>query len=377
MASRILVIGGTGVIGSRIVRLLSAVPRVEVIFTAREAEIAESQEQALRIDGIDARGLCWDGRDGAAALLARIRPDVMIDATGTAGRTDSSLALACLRLGIAYIDLSMSRAHIQDVRALSSMAVEARLPVFTAAGLLPSVTMAAARTMARDMTRVSALRIYLCPGNQEPRGRAFLAAVIAEAGQPFRHRQDGAWVTARNWLDLRRLDLPGVWSDSGPVRRLFAAMDSPDHDLVPEHWPDLSTTSVQGGMELGLIQLGLWGTAWLRRIGLLRHPAWTSGLLADVGGLFRSLGTARSALRVELEGTIGTHRVRRLWQIEGDRGDLAWVAAAPAAALARLIVVGPRPAPGARAAAGEPALHEIIAELRSRDLRVRTLDLDA
>ena len=377
VASRILVIGGTGVLGSRIVRLLAAVPRVELLFTSREAARAATEERVLATEGVEARAICWRGEGGAAALLARTRPDLMIDATGSLSGLEPSLAMSRLRLGIAYIDLSPSRLHIRQTRELDAMAVAAGVPVLTGAGLLPSVSMAAASTMAREMTEVSALRVFVCPGNQEARGRAFLQTLMASAGRPFRHLRDGVWTTGRNWLDLRRLDLPGVWADAGPVRRLFASIDAPDHDLMPEHWPDIATTSVQGGMELGLMQVGLWGAAWLRRLGLVRNPAWFSGLAADVGGLFRSFGTARSAFRVELEGSIGAHRVRRLWQIEGDEGEFAWVAAAPAAALARLVVVGPRPAPGARAAAGEPLLHEIVAELRSRQLRVRTLDLDA
>ena len=350
----ILLIGGSGVVGGHIARLLGKLPGAEIVLAGRNAARVNRAARTLRHEGVRAE--------------ARISADVPQNVALT--------AMACIRHRASYIDVANSRAQAVAFAGLHVAAVAAGVLAVTGACVLPCVSMAAVMAISVDLQAVSAIRIYLCSGNQEPSGAAAMRVALRSAGRRFVTRRNGRDAAAHGWQSLESLDLPGVAPDSGRVQRLFATIDSAEHDVAVARWPDIADVQVRSGFELGLLQRALCLAAWAPRLRLLPSLAWATGIGVDLARLCSHFGSARSVLRVEVEGIAGNHAVRRLWQLEGDDGDLAWIAAAPAAALARLLLVGPPPPPGAGVAAGMPGLREIVAELRHRNIRVRTLDLD-
>jgi len=372
----ILLIGGSGVLGGHIARLLGKLPGAEIVLAGRNAARVNRAARTLRHEGVRAEARISADVPQNVALIADLRPRLVIDASGPPNPPATATAMACIRHRTSYIDVANSRAQAVAFAGLHEAAVAAGVLAVTGACVLPCVSMAAVMAISVDLQAVSAIRIYLCSGNQEPSGAAAMRVALRSAGRRFVTRRNGRDAAAHGWQSLEGLDLPGVAPDSGRVRRLFATIDSAEHDVAVARWPDIADVQVRSGFELGLLQRALCLAAWAPRLRLLPSLAWATGIGVDLARLCSHFGSARSVLRVEVEGIAGNHAVRRLWQLEGDDGDLAWIAAAPAAALARLLLVGPPPSPGAGVAAGMPGLREIVAELRHRNIRVRTLDLD-
>ena len=361
MTRRVLVIGGAGAVGGRIIRLLSRIPGVELLIAGRDHDVTasfadEMHEARIAVQPVD------------VTAIATMRPAVVIDASGPFQGRDYAIPLACIAARVPYIDIADDRAFVTGIRQFDSAATAAGVPILSGAGMLPSLSMAAAEAAAAGLERINAVRVWVCPGSQQSHGHAAYASILRGAGQPFKWRRNGAWREAYGWQELEYGKFPGLGS------RLLSAWDAPDVALLPERWPTLRDATVHGAAELSILQYGLWALAWLPRLGVIKNLISVAGFAEAAARSFSYLGGTAFGLRVVVEGWRGPHDVQQSWSLVARSGDGVFVPAAPAAALTRVILTGPPLRPGARVA--YIGLHEILAELRDRDVKVEITDLD-
>src|SRR5262245_21998671 len=103
---RVLVLGGYGAFGGRVVERLARVGGIEVIVAGRSeaeakgfaARVAEGAQTKVNGMGLDAAAI-------PAPVLGRILPAVLINATGPYQAQDYRIARACIAAGVHYIDL--------------------------------------------------------------------------------------------------------------------------------------------------------------------------------------------------------------------------------------------------------------------------------
>lgn len=373
MRRRVLFLGGTGAVGSRVARLLSDLPELRRLIAGRDGERCEHFVEDLLADGVAAEAVQIAVPTDLARLLREQRPELVIDCTGSFGKADArtnghAVARACIAAGLAYIDVADSRSHVLGIRALDELAIASGARVHGGAGLVPCLSMAACEALAQGLAQVRAVRVMVCPGNQEPHGHAALAGMLADSGASFQWRREGAWRKAYAWQGLTGSDIAGV----GP--RLLSAWNAPDLDLLPERWPELTEATVQGSVEVAALHRGLAALGWLRRLGVVREARGLCSAAETIARSFSHFGSDRFGMRVEMEGQMGPHRVRRSWTLHAPGGGGAWVKAAPAAALARALLSGQSIQPGARVAT--LTLTEILAELRAVPTDIRVTDMD-
>ena len=363
MTRRVLLLGGTGVFGSRIARLLAGTLDAEFILAGRDPARASALAAQLRSLGAGARPLVLERERGRlAAVLGDERPALLIDASGPFQAYGHDIPLLCIARGIPYLDIADDRAFVTGIRALDPAARRASVPVLSGASSVPCLSGAAAEELAEGLDMVESVRSWISPGNRAPRGRSVVRAVLAGVGRPLRWRQDGAWRTVHGWQDLRRVQVPGLG------RRWLSACDVPDLELLPERWPGLREATFHAGLELAPLHLGLWTLSWAPRLGLLRGLAPLAPVVTAMARALEAFGTDRGGMRVEVEGLLSGRRVRRSWTLVAGSGHGPWVPAAPAAALARRLLSGDPPPAGARPCLGALSLAPALAELRHLDI---------
>jgi hypothetical protein len=354
---RVVILGGAGAVGMRVARLLAEMHDVELMISGRDHQRTTQFTDELAEGGAFVRAI---GPDDIPGLLARENPALLIDVS--AGFHGRSLAIpqACVRFRVPYIDVAADAGFSQSVRTLNAAAIAAGVPVLSGAGISPCVTFAAIDAIAASMTSVEAVRVVMCPGNQQPFGPASFATLLARAGKRFQWRRDGKTRSAVGWQHTRSEMLPEIG------RRAVYAMETPEIALVQERWPDLREATAHASLELSGLQISLRLLSFLARRGvdLTRHSAMLETLARTVG----HLGSKRFVLRVALQGRSGGRElIERSWTMLADDGGR--LAATPAITLARRILRGPPPPPGARIAS--VTLSEIRAELQNSGLDIR------
>jgi hypothetical protein len=158
------------------------------------------------------------------------------------------------------------------------------------------------------------------------------------------------------WHDLHRRRMPTLG------RRWFSLCDVPDLALFPERYKVRERVLFHAGLELSLLHLGLWLLSWPVRWRWLRSLAPAAGMIVWLADLFRTFGTDRGGMAVDVAGRLPDGRaVIRRWRLIAETGDGPWVPTLAAVALARALARGAMVERGARPCVGLLTLDEILA----------------
>lgn len=346
---RTLVLGGTGVFGGRLCRLLANDPLIDLTIGARDRAKVEEMAAELGV-----AGLALDWRQDLDRLLASRRFDALVHVAGPFQGQDYSVAEACIRHGVHYLDLSDDRAFVCGIDRLDAATKAAGVVVCSGASTAPALTAAVLEQALDEGMAVDRVSFAIVPGNDAPRGRALVEAILAGAGKPIPD-QPGRHV----WGSVRRVAVPGLG------RRWAASCDLPEPALFRQRF-GVAETYAGAGLELSVLHLGLWMLAMPVRPGLLRSLKPAAMPLAWIADRLRAFGTDKGGLRINFEGAGGS----RSWSLVAEGGDGPYVPATPAAALVRKLARGEVSRRGAMPCIGLLSLAEIEAEWVGASLRI-------
>ena len=344
-----LVLGGTGVFGGRLCRLLAGDPRIELTAGARDRAKVEALAAELGI-----AGLVLDWQHDLDRVLAGHPFDVLVHVAGPFQGQAYAVAETCIRHGVHDLDLADDRAFVCGIDRLDAVAKAAGLLVCSGASTAPALTGAVLEQALQDDGSVDRVSFGIVPGNDAPRGRALMEAILSGAGKPIPD-QPGR----RVWADLRHLAVPGLG------RRWVAACDLPEPALFRQRF-GIADVHAGAGLELTVLHVGLWLLALPVRLGVVKTLLPAAAPLAWIADRFRAFGSDRGGLRIDLQGAGGA----RSWSLIAEGGDGPFVPATPAAALVRKLARGEVHKRGAMPCIGLLSLAEIEREWRQAHLRI-------
>lgn len=365
--ARVLVVGGAGAFGRRLVEGLVATTSATVIIAGRDIDTCEALAAELRAAHPDRaiETARLDRSVASAADIAAIDPALVADAAGPFQGADLRFARAVTAAGRHYVDIADARDFVAAFRALDAEARAAGVVALTGASSTPALSHAALDALTAGWSRVDRVEIAISPGNRAPRGLSVVAAILSYAGAPVRVLREGGWGAAPGWGVLASRPMPGLG------RRLLSLCETPDLDLVPKRFPTVRTALFRAGLELPALHLGLWALSLLRRAGLARDLPRFAGAARRLAALFERFGTDRGGMIVEAEGLDASEAAARArWSLVAEAGDGPNVPVLPALSFIRGLLDGRSPAePGAHVAAGLLSLGAFDAEARRFSIR--------
>lgn len=353
---RVLVLGGYGHFGARIVRALAKTPHIHVIAAGRHPPAATrnlsgvdlSQIELCRLDTADAQF-----RNRLAATGA----DLVIHAAGPFQGQSYEVAQACLQAGLHYIDLADGRDFVRDFpAAVDAAARQARCTAISGASTLPALSSAVVDALLGRFDQLHDIGVVIAPAQATPLGMATVRAVLSYCGERFRWWQDGRWQDTVGWGDPQ----PVSFAKIGP--RLASPCDVPDHDLLLQRYPGVRNVQFRAALELPFLQRCLALIAWLRRHGVPLPMAALAGVLARAGRGFDRFGTDLGGMRVELRGLRGGQQHTVYWDLTAPMLHGPEIPCFAAILLARKLARGESLPIGAHACVGLLTLAEFEAE---------------
>ncbi|WP_179378906.1 saccharopine dehydrogenase family protein [Jannaschia marina] len=280
---RVLVIGGTGVFGSRLVAGLRQSAGLDVLVAGRGA----GNDVVLDRNAPD-----------LARRIAAEKPDIVIDAAGPFqdyGAAPYAVAEAAIAARAHYLDLSDDADFTVGIAALDPAARAAGVAAISGVSTVPAISSAAVVVLSEGLDDIHLIDSFIVPGNRAPRGLSVMRAILAQAGQPMTEWRAGRPRRTRGWGDLRRVHLPGLG------RRWVSAIGAPDLALFPAAYRARSVR-FGAGLELTLLHLGLWAMSLPVRWGLLRSLAYLARPMRRLAALFEPFGSDRGGMRVRVVG---------------------------------------------------------------------------
>jgi hypothetical protein len=361
---RILLIGASGVFGSRLAELASREPGVHLTLAGRDGAALEAL--AARIGG---PAIIVLDRNRITALDL-INYDLIVDAAGPFQASHTRVIEAAIAARKHYIDLADGREFVGTIGRYDKDARANGVAVISGASSIPALSHAAIDRLVEGWQVIDTLRIGIFPGNRAPRGLSVVEAILSYVGRPVRVFIDGAWRQVPGWGMLHREAIPGVG------RRWASVCDTPEQDLLVARYRPRRSAEFFAGMELSILHLGLAALAWPVRWGWIRSlRPWARPLLW-LARRFLPFGSDIGAMTVSAVGVDAAGRAaERRWVLKatGNRGPYVPVLAT--LAMIRRFCNNSPPEPGARACSGMLSLADFASDLAA--LGIETAEIPA
>jgi hypothetical protein len=362
---RVVVLGGAGNFGARIVRALLNDQATDLLVASRRGASVPGAElvKAVVLD-LDAEDFAQRLRD--------LSPGLVIHCVGPFQGQDYRAAAATLDAGAHYLDLADGREFVAGfAKETNAKAINAERVAITGASTLPALSSAVVEHLREGLSSVESIEVIIAPGQRAPRGQATVEAVLSYLGKPFPVWRGGRWTRSWGWMDLRRVHL-----DIGA--RFAAACDVPDLALFPSRFAGVKAVTFHAALESRAQQLALWGLAALRRSGLPLPVRRWAVALNDLAGWFDSPAADKGGMSVSVVGGRGQgYRVRRTWQLTVPATDGPQIPCMAATLLARRFARGEAPASGAYECMGFLSLADFAPEFSHWRITTRTAEARA
>ncbi|MEO1188474.1 MAG: DUF4166 domain-containing protein [Pseudomonadota bacterium] len=338
MIKTVLILGGYGVFGGRLAKRLAQDSRMTVIIAGRNLEEATAFAKGTRLISavLDVT---------AVDLLEQIRalsPDVIIDAVGPFqdySSTPYRVAEIAIQIGAHYLDLSDDAEFTEGIAHLDESARIAGVTVLSGVSSVPAISSVVASDLSRDLDDIHSVETVILPGNRAPRGMSVMRSILGQVGRPLHLWQANRFIVRPAWSDLREYDLSVPGTPALPTRRA-SLIGAPDLILLPKTLKARSVT-FRAGLELSIMQFGLWMLHWLPRLKLTRSLIFLVPLLKWLADRLEPLGSDRGGMLVEVTGTtrhgLG---VRRRWTLIVEQGDGPYIPGVPAQAIIQKLRAG-------------------------------------
>lgn len=366
---RILIVGGYGVFGGRLAKLLAGEARCTLLIAGRSLEKAQAFVYGKA--GTATLVATRFDRDGnLAAQLAALKPDIIVDASGPFqdyGEAPYKLVSAAIAAGVNYLDLADGSGFVDGVGQFDSAAKARGVFVLSGVSSFPVLTSAAVSELARGFAAIDHISAGVAPSPYAGVGENVIRAIASYAGKPVSLIRDGRPAVAYGLAETRRVTIapPGHL----PLRStLFSLVDVPDLRVLPKNIP---------GLKLIWMGAGPVPEIWHRGLAILANGVRLRILppLTPLAPLFHWVinhvrwGEHRGGMFVSVAGRTATgESVTRSWHMiaDGDAGPL--IPSMAAEALIRNCLGDRSPASGARSAANALTLADYAPSFIARGI---------
>lgn len=345
---KILILGGYGVFGGRLVELLSDTPELTLLVCGRnEAKAAAfcrsvSAKATLFPLGLD--------RAEIAEALETHTPDIVVDASGPFQQYRGDpygVVSACIAARTHYLDFADAADFVFGVSQFDAAAKAAGVAVLSGVSSFPVLTAAVLRELSNGMT-MTTVKGGIAPSPYAGIGLNVMRAVVSYAGGPVKLVRNGHMTTARGLCESMRYTIapPGRL----PLRNIhFSLVDVPDLQVLPAEVVSIKDIWMGAGPAPEILHRVLNVLAKLRSGLSLPSLEPLSPLFYRVLNLMK-FGEHRGGMFVHVEGLKEGKPYERSWHLLAEGDDGPYIPSMAIEALIRKWLKGETPAPGARPA---------------------------
>lgn len=359
----IVVLGGYGNFGRRIVGALAREPDARVFVCGRDLRQATSFAQET---GGSAEPLRLDAHSGDfTAELRKVAATIVVHTAGPFQGQSYSVSRACIAARAHYVDLADGRAYVCGIKTLDAEAKSNDTLVVSGASSVPALSSAVVDALRTQFATIDSIDHGITSGARPP-GRATMDGVLAYAGKPLEQWREGEWHRVHGWQNITRRHYPD------PIKaRWIANCDVPDLDLFIERYRPVRTVRFRAGVGPATSMLGLWLASWLVRTGAISSlQSWVPILHRTAASLAR-FGSKHSAMHVTVRGTDHNGEpIVRSWFLLAGQDHGPFIPCFPAIALTQKLLRDEVSARGAMPCMGLLTVDEILRVGEGLDLRV-------
>lgn len=357
--AKLLIIGGYGTFGGRLVRLLADESRLTILVGGRSLHKA-ADFIALQTGQATLVPVRFDRDGDVQKQLDEQDPDIVVDASGpfqSYGDNPYRVVEAALARGAHYIDLADGSSFVQEIFQFDAEAKQQGVFALTGASTCPVLTGSVVAHLSRDLKSIDSITGGIAPSPFAGLGLSVVQAIAEYAGKPLDVRRNNHFEKTHALTETRRFTIapPG----SLPLRPMtFSLLDVPDLQLLATLDPPARNVWIGVATMPAIYQAALRLLARMVKAGII-HSIEPLARFMHYFMNHLSWGEHRGGMYIEVSGTDSEqHNVKRTWHLvaEGDDGPMIPVLAA--GAVIRRYLQNESPKAGARPAMGTLSLND-------------------
>jgi hypothetical protein len=355
---RVLVVGGYGTFGGRLVELLEEDSRLTLLIGGRSLKRAQEYCASRTSSAAKLIPVLFDRESTDVRELAALAPSLVVDASGPFQEYDAGayrLIQQCISNRIHYVDLADGSRFVAGVTQFEDAARRSGVFVLSGVSTCPVLTAAVVHRLSDGLTDVLSIQGGIAPSPHATVGLNVVRAIASYAGRRVSVKHNGAMVSGSALIDSIRfvIAVPGRIPLNS---RRFSLVDVPDLEILPKLWPQASEVWFGAAPATALWHRALACFAWLVRMRLLPGISRMAPLMSAVVSRAR-WGEHRGGMFVRVQGRDQSGAsVTREWHLNAEGDDGPYIPSMGAAAVIQKVMSGNVPPPGARTAISDVSL---------------------
>lgn len=361
---KILIIGGSGMFGRRLVQHFSIMPQLHVhlIITSRSLtkalDIAKSVKATFPIEGIE-----FDHTKNMTAIFEDVKPDITIDCSGPFQSANYQLAHAALKCGSHFIDLADARGYIDGFsKNVGALATKNNLTAITGASTTPALSANIVQELTTGWQQINKIELAITPGGKSEVGLSVMKALLSYAGRKIPAWKDGKVDAIYALINSKIMDVPKLG------KRRIMPVETIDAIYLGARHKVTSDVTFYTGLESPLEQWGTIYLSYLIKWGVIKNPTPLAPWLMKARAFIRPFTSDRGGMVVlvsglDASGIVATAR----WSLLATHGDGPFIPILPMAAAIKKLLAG-QIQTGAMIADEALTLQEIEAEMQLHNI---------
>ncbi|MFT5451638.1 MAG: saccharopine dehydrogenase-like NADP-dependent oxidoreductase, partial [Enterobacterales bacterium] len=333
---KVVVLGGYGNFGKRIVENLTSIEDITILIAGRN--LNKSSALVANLDNASVaklEPLVIDiFADDFKERLATLSPYLVIHTSGPFQGQDYRVPKACIECGAHYVDLADDRRFVCDIAELDNQAKDKGVLIVSGASSVPGLSSAVVERYQNQFSTIESINLAIAPGNKAERGLATVEAILSYTGHPLNVFKEGRWQDVYGWMDSKVNDFGGFVG-----KRHLANVDVPDLELFPSRYGVTQQVSFQAGLELSLLHKTMVGMAYLSKIGLVKNWAPLSKTIVSTSNVFLPFGSDKGAMEVLISGKGNDGNAKKVkWTLYAPKGNGPYIPTLSTIILARKLL---------------------------------------
>ena len=305
MTEQILILGGSGRIGSSVAADIVAHTQIQVTITGRDAAAGQGVSDRL---GSQVQFLALDLAASDQVREAIAQSQLVIHCAGPFPYRDASVLKTCIEQGVDYLDVSDHRSFTCKAVDYKEAAAAAGVTAIVNTGIFPGISNSMVRRDVEQLDQAERIHLSYVVGGSGGAGITVMRTTFLGLRRPFDVWKDNQWQEIKPYSDREAIQFPAPYGRTGVYW-----FDMPEAFTLPDTFPDVKTVVTKFGTVPDFYNYLTWSVAhwwpasWLRNSAVIEFLSHVSHRMTDFTDRFSGIGVA---IRSEVMGQKAGEAVR-------------------------------------------------------------------
>lgn len=296
MTNRVLIVGGSGRIGSSVAADLVAHTEAQVIITGRNAVVGNAIASQLG-SGVEFLALDLSEKDKLREAIATSQ--IVIHCAGPFHYRDANVLKTCIENGVNYLDVSDHRSFTRKALNYQAEAEKAGVTAIVNTGIFPGISNSMVRECVEQLDSADRIHLSYVVSGSGGAGVTVMRTTFLGLQNPFESLIDGKWQIVKPYSDRETIEFPPPYGKTGVYW-----YDMPETFTLPDTFPVKTVITKFGSVPdlynyLTWFVAKTWPASWLKNPAVIEFLANVSHRMTNVSDRFTGIGVA---IRSEVTG---------------------------------------------------------------------------